>query len=518
MGMGTATETKTKSSGGVLRSTVLGVASVCFAVPALAGEWTITPTIAVTETASDNIFTSSTQAESALVSDITPGISINGSGSRAKLRLSYQMHNLIYSLNPSENNRTQNALSAAGSLEALENWLFIDATGIISQQSISAFGAAPVSPGVSTSVSKNITETSAYGVSPYIRGAFGSFADYQLRYTLNTSRSKASSIFDTDTATWLGNLSGKTPLAAIGWSINGSASEIDYSNARTKKDNRLRGIVYYQFNPQFRVSLIGGREENNYQSLEMESSTISGAGFTWSPTERTLVDFSREDRFFGPANTFTFSHRTALTAWRASASEDASSQATQQSQNIGTNFDLLDTIFSSAIPDPVQRAAFVNAFLLANGLSPDTVLQSGFLTSSTVLRQLRQISFALIGARNTVTFSATQNNSQSLSLVTGTGVMVGSQQSANDVDQLGGSVSWSHRLTPMSSLIGTVSYLNSTGTGTNRLETTQKYFSVNFVTQLGPKTNAGVSVRRVVADGTADYTENALVATLAHQF
>lgn len=82
------------------------------------------------------------------------------------------MNNIFYTADPSQNNNTQNSLNAFGTLEAVENWLFIDASGNIYQQSISAFGAAPISPGVNTNVNSNITETSTYQVSPYIRGSF----------------------------------------------------------------------------------------------------------------------------------------------------------------------------------------------------------------------------------------------------------------------------------------------------------------------------------------------------------
>lgn len=495
---------------------VLGVGVGCVSLPVLAGEWTITPTIAVTETASDNLFLASSGAKSGLVSDITPGIAIDGSGDRASLHLSYQMHNLLYSTDPSANNQVQNSLNASGTLEAVENWFFIDATGVISQQSISAFGAAPVSGSVSSNVNSNITETSTYSISPYVRGSFGSFADYQLRYTRNTTSSKAGNLNDIDTETWLASLKGKTPLADLSWSVDGNAMVVDQSNSRTKKDNRLRGVIYYRFDPQFQVSLIGGLEENNYESLNMESSSIGGAGFAWSPTDRTKLEFSRESRFFGPSNTFNFSHRTAQTAWQMSASEDVTSQATQQTTSLGTFYDLLFSM--STIENKALRAAYVKALLAAYGISPDAQMQGGYLNSNTVLQQLRQISLALIGARNTVTFAATQNNTQNVSVVNGLGVAIGSGSSANNVDQLGASVSWSHKLTPLSSLIGTASYLNAVGTGTNRLETTQKLLNLNFVTQIGPKTSAGISARRVIAEGTTGYTENALVGTLAHQF
>lgn len=483
---------------------------------AIAGEWTVTPSIAVSETASDNLFLSSSESKSGLVSAITPGISINGAGSRAKLRLNYQLYSLFYSVDPSQNNQLQNSLNASGSLEAIEKWFFIDATGTISQQSLSPFGAAPVSASVSTSVNDNIAETGVYTVSPYIRGEFGSVADYLLRYTLSSSHSKGNSAYNSDTETWLGQLSGKTRLASVGWSVDGSATVYDQGSQRTKKDNRVRGVIYYQIDPQFQVSLIGGSEQNNYETLDMESSTIAGAGFKWTPTERTELAFSREERFFGPANTFSFSHRTPLSAWQASASEDVTSNSAQQSVTYGTYADLLNQIFSS-LPD-AERAAAVQSVLDRYNLDGDAQMQGGYLSNSTVLRQLRQFSVALIGARNTVTFAATQSQTQSISLINGLGVDIGSGGSANNVDQFGANLNWSHRLTPQSSLIGSVAYLNSQGTGTNTMETTQKLFTLSYTTTLGPKTYAGVSLRHVIADGTTEYTENAVVATLTHRF
>jgi uncharacterized protein (PEP-CTERM system associated) len=501
------------------RLIVLGASMGCVTFSVFAGDWKVVPTIAINETASDNIFLGSSQTKSGLVSDVTPGISIDGSGGRSKLHLAYQMHNLFYSVDPTANNQVQNSLNAFGTLEAVDNWFFIDASGVISQQSISAFGAAPASSNVNTSINSNITESSTYSISPYFRGSLGSFADYQLRYNLSSTSSKAGDAYNSDVQTWVASLNGKTTLASFGWSLDGTAMSIDQGSLRNKEDRRLRGVLFYQFNPQLQLSLIGGYEENNYQSLEMQSYTNSGAGFSWSPTERTKASFSRENRFFGPSNTFSFSHRTAQTAWSMSSSEDVTTQpGAQQTVSLGTNFNLLSSIYSSAIPDPVARAAFVNALLLATGISPNAELQGGFQTSQTVLQQLRQVSFALLGARNTVTFAATQSNNQNISILNGAGFPVGGGPSQNNVDQLGASINWSHRLTPLSSFIATISRLNSTGTGTNRLETTQQQIGLNFVTQLGPKTNAGLAARRIVADGTTNYSENALIATLSHQF
>ena len=509
-----------RSSRHAVRVLLAGVASLSMQT-VVAGEWTITPSLAVTETATDNVALSNKNRQSDLISDVNPGIHIEGAGGRSKLRFDYQMHNLFYAQDSSRN-EIQNALNALGTLEAIENWFFIEASGSISQQSLSAFGSSSASSSVNVNTNLNTTETSTYRISPYIVGSFGNLADYQLRYNQSITRWKSSLSNDENVDELIGSLKGITPFASLGWSIDVSSRNVDYDRGRDNEDDRLRGVLTYQLDPQFRVFLIGGVESNNYQSLDKESNTTRGAGFDWSPTERTQLSVSRENRFFGPANTISFSHRTPNTAWKYSDTEDVVTQTDQQSTtSLGTNYDLFYSLFSSAIPDPASRAAFVNALLAANGISPNAQMQGSFLLNGSTIEHRRELSFALLGARNTVTFSAGETQSERasqgafISLIGANNIL-----EAQKIRQRHASVNWSHKLTPMSSLVASASRMNSKGTGTgiSNLETTETMYNVNLTTQLGPKTNAGLSFRHVIGDGTVNYTENALTGTLSHQF
>jgi uncharacterized protein (PEP-CTERM system associated) len=53
--------------------------------------------------------------------------------------LDYALSGLRYSTGNTSNN-AQNALNAFGTLEAIDNWLFLDFSGNISQQIINPFG------------------------------------------------------------------------------------------------------------------------------------------------------------------------------------------------------------------------------------------------------------------------------------------------------------------------------------------------------------------------------------------
>ena len=518
--MRTSTERKVLVTRQIRRVVLFaGVASA--AMCAYAGEWKITPTLAVTEIATDNVALTNRNKKSDLISDVNPGIRIEGSGGRSKLRLNYQMHNLFYAQDSSRN-EVQNSLNALGTLEAVDNWLFIEASGNISQQSLSAFRSSSSSSSVNVNTNLNSTETSTYRVSPYIVGSFGSFADYQLRYNFATTSRKSSLSNDENTSELVGSLKGSTSFSNLAWSVDASTQTVDYDRGRDDEADRIRGVLTYQIDPQFRVYLIGGVESNNYQSLDKESSTTRGAGFDWSPTDRTLLSVSRENRFFGPANTISFTHRTANTAWKYSDTEDVVTQTDQQSTvSLGTYYDLFYNMLSYSIPNEAQRAAAVSSMLLSAGIPLNAQMEGGFLTNGSTIEHRREFSFALLGSRNTVTFAGGETQTERASqgaLISDLGA--NGFLEAQKIRQRFASINWSHKLTPFSSLIASVSRTNSKGSGTggSSLETTEQMYNLNVTTQLGPKTNAGVSFRHVVGDGTVNYTENALTGTLSHQF
>ena len=494
----------------------LGISLGVLSAPAMAGEWTITPSISVNETATDNIDQVENRQTSSLITDISPGINIVGTGDRVKLRFDYRMHNLYYTDDSSRNN-IQNSLNAAGTLEALENWFFIDANASISQQNISAFRGSTYS-NVDPNNSNNTTETSTYRISPYFKGVLGTSVDYQLRYNLTRTNSDEVNSSSAETRELNARLAGTTRFSALGWTIDANRQKSDFDLRRDTEADLLRGTLTYRYAPQFRVFLIAGHEANDYTTLDKESHTIKGFGFEWAPTDRTLLSITREDRFFGNSDNITFTHRTSGTSWRYIQTESTVSSTDQSSGVVGTYYDLVNSIYSY-ISDPVARAEAVNSFLLNNGLSPTTQIQGGFLTTGVTLQKRKELSFALIGARNTVTFAASKNDTEALNLGTGTEWYTGLDfADVNNIRQTGASITWSHRLTGLSTLTGTLSRLESRGTGGNKQSTDENLFAINFLTKLGPQTNVGMGLRRFEVEGTTNYTENALTGIFSHRF
>ncbi|WP_291994440.1 TIGR03016 family PEP-CTERM system-associated outer membrane protein [Candidatus Accumulibacter sp. ACC003] len=503
---------------GALRSlSLLGLAVLCVTTPARAEKWQITPTVAVKETLTNNVFLAPSNPTSDSVTGITPAIAIDGTGARAKLRLNYAITEQLYARETSSNNH-QNSLNAVGMVEAIEDFLFVDATGRISQQYLSAFGA--VSPS-DANVSNNRTETSNYSLSPYLKGRIDTWAEYLLRYRATTTSSQSSLASGVNTSEWTGGLKGTTRLSQVTWALDAMDTHSEYSNNlnnRTYNASRYMATVSYRFNPQIQVSLIGGQESNDYVSVSQQSNFTRGGGFDWTPDKRTALHAFAQNRFFGTGYDVNFSHRRPLSQVTFRAKRDVSLQpsgATNTSQ--GTNYDAFYSIVSAANPGmaPDAIAAQVADILLQSGVPADGTVVNGYLTDRPNLQNLMQLTGALIGVRNTVTFTATRSEQQNLSVVNG---LTDNYALPNRVLQRGYGIIWSHKLSGLSSLALSFNQQRSSNFTANSLETETTGGYLLLSTRLGPNTSANIGARRVVSSGVSSYTESALTGAISHRF
>lgn len=476
--------------------------------------WRIVPAITVNETLTDNVsLAADDRKQSDLITQITPSIRIDGTGSRVRLNLNYRMTNILYA-NESDRNRTQNYLNAVGRLEAVENWLFIDANAAITQQSISAFGAQPNTENINA----NRAQTSTYQVSPYITGRLGTAADYQLRYRWTTTHAGTGQFSDTQVEDWIGTLKGVTGLRTLSWALDAHHQVVNRDVGPDPESDRAGASLIYQVDPQIRLTVRGGYESNNYSS-QRRSSKNYGGGVDWSPTERTQLTAFQEKRFFGDSRTISFRHRTRLTAWQYSDRKSVSVLPNQLAIPApGVAFDLLFNALESRIPDPVERAQEVERLLAQGGIPPDLALASGFLTTRVTLQRSRQGSVAILGVQNTLTLAVGETESETLGV--GAGVGVDDFSATPSVQQRSISAALSHRMSPLSSLSLLASQIRSSATSGSAIDSTQRTVRLLFTRRMGPKTTGTIGARFVDFESSSSpgYSEKALTAALSVTF
>ena len=475
--------------------------------------WTIVPRVSLTGTLSDNINLSSTDKESGLISQLTPGVRIDAQTARLKMYLDYALSGLRYSTGNSSNN-AQNALNAFGTLEAIDNWLFLDFSGQISQQIINPFGQQSPS---NVYDNKNTTETSTYRLSPYIRGQLLGSAEYFLRYNASVTNYQNSSLSDVTLSQWIGQVRGNTRLQNLNWTIDGSQQNTDYSRGRDYEDGRLRGILTYRLFPELRISGSGGWETNNYQSLDNEGQSTYGYGFDWTPTERTQVSGFQERRFFGNGHNVLISHRFPLSSIRYTDIRDVSLIPNQFSTvGLGTVYDQYFDQFATLIPDSAARAAYVNSLLNQSGIAPNAQAVSDYAAQRPRVQRSQQFTYVIFGARNSLTLVAARNENQALTVFGQNTAIAGE---ASNIVQQGVTLSFLHRLTPLTGL-NVLGYRMKSQSGlTNALDTTTTTYQVGVSTRLGAKTGGSLNVRHTDFDSnTSPYSENAVVASLSMFF
>ena len=474
--------------------------------------FSIVPRISVLETLTDNVRLESGSRRSDLVSTVSPGLSMRSDAGRLRGFLDYSLNQVLYAREASANN-TQNSLNTKMSYEAVSNFAFIDVTGSIGQQAISAFGQQSID---NSSINSNRTEVASVSIAPYIRGRVADFANYQVRYSRTATRSKGEGASDGDVQDLIASLSGESNSRVLNWSATANHSQQKFSLGRTTDSDRLRAVVTAVVNPQFNVSLIAGHESNNFATAEKTGKTTFGLGFDAAFSERTRLNAQIERRFFGTGHSLTFEHRTPHTAWRLSDSKDVSVLPNQLGRaGLGPLYDLLFSQFASIEPDPIRRAILVENFLRANGLNGSTNVNVGFLTSGVTLQKQQNLSFTILGLRDTITLIATRGTSSSL--LGGPG---GSDDfsTSSAVRQLGWTASYSHRLTQETSLNVLVNQLRSTG-DVGSLSTNLKSLNVTVSTRLGLRTTASVGARHSIFDSSmSPYKETAAFGSVSVQF
>ena len=498
-----------------------------FGSPELASQPTraidIKPRIRLTETWSDNvaISTGKNGKESGFITELAPGFHVDAKTARLNAYIDYSLIEQLYSTSAAQN-RTQNALNSFGTLEAVSNWLFLDFSGVITQQAISAFGAQSPS---AANINSNTAETSSYRLSPYIRGQWGGAVDYSLRYNWSTTQSNAAAASNIELSEWAGQLRGSTPFQNLKWSVDATQQTADYSRGRTTDAERIYLTATYTIVPQFRVSMSGGSESNNYASQNTETHSTYGYGFDWTPSERTQISAFKEQRFFGDGHRYSISQRFPLSSIRYTDTRDLSILPNQfTSVGLGTIFDLFRQICSQQLsnivtdPNQLDQAAntCANNLVIQSGISPNTQVISSFLASRATVQRTQQLALALQGARNTLTLLLNRNENRSIlaSMAVSDDPLL---NNANNIQQRGISINLSHQLSPLSSINLTASRQESSGLGnTTVLKTKTSIYQVNLTSKIGAYTTGGISIRHSESDNiSSPYTENAVVGTIA---
>ena len=472
--------------------------------------------LTVSETFTDNA-DATKHGRSDWITEISPTVSIRGSGGHVTGSLDASFRNLLYAKDGS-NNSSFLALNGNAQVEAIDDSLFIDIASSISRNNLSSFSGRPQWDNQNTSSQSEIRYLS---VSPRWVGRIGkSDAQFSLNYN-GQALSYGSNMSNQSMGTFHARLFNPTAGERFGWSIDYTTSDNSYpdSNQQNVTDSNLTGTLTFYATPLVSLRLIVGTEENNYMTGQDESGTVTGYGFNWRPTPRTNVDGTLEHHVYGDTYDFHLSHRQALAAYNLAITRDITSAYQTATNSLGSYYyNLFSSSLISQFPDPVQRDQATRELMKALGI-PVGGSFGNFATNAFFVDQRIQAGFSLVGARHSLALSIYRSDRTKTN--SGDTIFNSSDDFANNdnIKSWGWTVSLSHKLAPTSSLNGALYWSNSEGTGGGPSQDSRnKGLTLGYNKQLTAKTSGTVMFRHETSSGNDGFTENAVTASLFRAF
>ncbi|MCX9156883.1 TIGR03016 family PEP-CTERM system-associated outer membrane protein [Niveibacterium sp. 24ML] len=481
--------------------------------------WRLTPSLSAGLTWSDNVRLA---ADGERVSDwsgrVEPGITLNGRTARATGLLRASVDANAYA-NESDLNRTNLKLFGVGTFDLYERRVMLDANASVSQERISSLGA-PVN-GVAYNPN-NTTELRQFSVSPYIRGQWSNRITGELRYRLTLSDSSTTLLSNgvrQDLSVTLGN--GANP-APFGWLLSGSASKNQYEGSNDTEFSNARLFGVYALDPTFNLRADVGYERNTFGVEYSQEQNIYGGGFEWTPSPRTRVTGMTEQRFFGTGYNYEANWRGPQSALSLSFARDVTT--TSSTLNGGQLAGLLlayTDSFGKQTADPNERFRLASQAWIERGLPLPSQIDGNttYVTNSYYLEKRARLSSGINGVRNSIGVSATY--SDRTRLVDEALLAPGDELATFDsVEEIGGTIVLSHRLTPISNLSALLGASRSTGQNgaAGSVDTRRQTATVTGSTVFGANTVGSVTYRHEKSRGATEYDENSVAATLGLRF
>jgi uncharacterized protein (PEP-CTERM system associated) len=498
----------------------LGLSPLCFALatllagPAWAARWDIVPTLAVSETYTDNVsLEPDSLKQSEWVTQVIPGISIAATGSRLRFNARYAPEATYYG-RESRDNEVFHRGDALGVAELAENLLFIEAGGRIDQYNVSSLGPITIN---NINATGNRATVESYYASPYVRYAFGAEARGEVRYTY--------SVVNTDDNPFLSNseanridlqLASGPAYKQFTWDLTYKGEKIQYDTQQDTDTQVITANARRLITTTVGLLAKGGYDYYKSGNIVPASEgAFWGLGFEWTPSPRTRLAATGGQRFYGNEYFLDFSHRTRLTTWRAGYSESVTTARSQFFIPATTSTaGYLDTLYLTRFPDPVARQKVVDEFIARTGLPPSLGSPINFFTTQLFLAKRWHASTGLQGVSHTLLANVYSEDREG---VAGDLIL---PNAPNATKQTGTSLVWNWRMTPRTSwnlggaytrietpLTGVIDYFTLIGAGITR--------------QFQRRVSVTLGYRRQDRDsnvGAAEYTENAGFARLEMRF
>lgn len=350
-------------------------------------------------------------------------------------------------------NRVEPELDGRVSAEVIDGWVTLDGSVRVSAAATDPFTGrtqtnADITPGSFQQTRSTLTPRLRRDLSPEWQLQGFSENTWQRSDDPNGSVGARATTHTQDTAVRL-----QRRAVPVGVSLEVRSQR--QKNAAAPVDGTVLAIdaarlgASYRAAPTLVAGVTAGTEHSSYLSRDDRDSLV-GFNVDWQPNERTWLRGSSEKRFFGQAFELGLGYRTPFMAvsgnWARQPGIAANSIGTG---GVGSDVaTLLDSLLTTRIPNPVDRALAVNRLISERGLPQRLGQASEIVDQTPQLIQNGSLQLVLLGVRHSLALGLFSRSARELTREGELSLGL----SPNDFRQRGGSVVFSRRLTPTMTL------------------------------------------------------------------
>ncbi len=303
--------------------------------PVHAGEWTVSPSVGVTTTFTDNANAANDDEDrnSDQVLTLSPGVRVSGSGGRLSLNLAYT-HNQFFSRQGQSDDSSTDTLTANGRAEVWDRVAFVDLTSSISREVVD-----PAQTDTSTDLGNdnNRTTVQTVSISPFFLHHFGNWLETESRTTFDLTRTESDEISNTRSlgSTFSATSGRRFSVFTFGGTFD-RQKEIREDGAPRSITTTLNTNQRLRLSRKFSVITSIGWESIDDPALSEEpEGIIWEVGFSAQPSSRSSIEMTVGDRFetttYGMDASYRFSSRSSMSA---SYTETLTTSQEQRNENL----------------------------------------------------------------------------------------------------------------------------------------------------------------------------------------
>lgn len=483
-----------------------------------------TPSIGASETYSDNVSQlPAGQAQSSFVTEVTPTFSVSSNGPRLNLSALYQLHLYSYSQKADNTNNASSQYQMNLRARVIDDLLDVDANASRQMTSQSAFGPQGNSSLYSNSNRSNV---STYSIAPTLRHRFGGTADAYLRYSINRVEGDDRVLGSSNGETLSASVNSGQNFRTVGWGLSANQDKFEQAGFGTSTIQNAVANVSYRTGQTISLTATAGYD--NYDYTAQDGNATQGnswtGGFIWTPSTRTRLQLSYGRRFFGKTGSMAFNFRSHRSAFNASYNDNITTSRQQfLANNVLSTSDLLNAMLTASIPDPIERAQAIAAYLAATGVSANIGNSTNYF--SNVFQRVKsfQAGYSLESAHSTTTLSVYKTRSNAVSTQRATSDLLGDQLASlnNNLDTLGTTLSYNQRMTSTTQMIASINYQRSK-TLDSSFDSDNESARLGLTHAFSSKLRGGAEIRHTRGSyfnaGNSRFRENAISANILMQF